>query len=73
MRKMLSYYAGIALLFLSPFLLISAVSMDYASTYTFTAIDFYGATNTYLNGINNVGQILGYDEDVSSNGHGFYG
>ena len=38
----------------------------------FTAIDFPGATNTFVNGINNAGVIVGgYDNGPSTHRHGF--
>ena len=65
MRKMSSCQVEIALFLLSLFLVISAASKGYTSTYTFTAIDFRGARNTYLYGINNAGEIVGHYEDAN--------
>jgi len=39
--------------------------------YTFTPIDFPGATRTFANGINNAGQIVGQYNDASNTPHGF--
>ena len=71
MRKMSSCRVRIALFLLSLFLVISVASMGYARAYTFTAIDFRGAKNTYLYGINNAGEIVGYYEDGTRYDHGF--
>ena len=57
--------------FVIGFLVISFASTGYTKTYTFTAIDFRGARNTYLYGINNSGEIVGSYEDVNRNEHGF--
>ena len=71
MRKMSSYHVGRFFFLFSLLLAISVASTGYARTYTFTAIDFPGATNTYLCGINNTGDIVGHYEDGNFDGHGF--
>jgi probable HAF family extracellular repeat protein len=37
----------------------------------YTTLDFPGAMNTVANGINNLGQIVGYYVDANGNEHGF--
>ena len=60
------------LLMLGIFLFIVSVTQLYAAEYSFTTIDYPGAKRTYVRGINDLGQIVGwyYDSD-SDTSHGF--
>lgn len=42
-----------------------------SSTYTCSTFEYSGATNTYVNSINNLGQIVGYWADADGHSHGF--
>ena len=42
-----------------------------AGSFSFTAIDFPGATDTYVFGINDSGEIVGFFREAGRSGHGF--
>jgi len=53
------------------FLVCGAASTAHTTGYNFTTIDFPGAFSTYLTGINNSGDIVGYYTDANNTGSGF--
>jgi hypothetical protein len=61
---------AVYILLLSVFLWDAGLSTAMAS-FTFTPYDVPDSLDTWINGINNVGQIVGSFVDATSVGHGF--
>jgi len=64
MKQLMNGLVGAALLLAAPLVV-------HAGPYTFTNLDFPGATSTQARGINNAGQIAGAFTDTSNKQHGF--
>jgi hypothetical protein len=54
-------------------ILLTPVSSSHAASYTFTRLDAPGSLETFVNGINDRGQIVGWYSNSSDNWlwHGF--